>query len=114
RPNMREFVPSKHRVVLATRLGVAICAAFLLAAFMAPRASMQEGSSTAAQVERFSDRVDPASAKNDPRLAAAAQPAMSAPAPLAPEVAGNYVFTTATNASLTDMSVGTTQLLAAN
>jgi FG-GAP-like repeat/Fibronectin type III domain len=35
-------------------------------------------------------------------------------APQGPEVAGNYTFTTATNASLTDMSSGTTQLLAAN
>ncbi|MDX6696266.1 MAG: hypothetical protein QOF02_3869 [Blastocatellia bacterium] len=34
--------------------------------------------------------------------------------PSGPEVAGNYSFTTATNASLTDMSAGTTQLLAAN
>lgn len=30
------------------------------------------------------------------------------------EVASNYAFTTATNASLTDMSTGTTQLVAAN
>jgi hypothetical protein len=34
--------------------------------------------------------------------------------PLAVSVASNYVFATATNASLTDMSTGTTQLLAAN
>jgi hypothetical protein len=42
----------------------------------------------------------------------ASQPA--AMSPNAPQVAGNYTFTTATNASLTDMSVGTTQLLGAN
>jgi len=64
-------------------------------------------------MERSSERVDPRTAKNDPRLVAAGnQP--SAMAPLAVEVAGNYVFTTATNASLTDMSTGTTQLLAGN
>jgi hypothetical protein len=38
----------------------------------------------------------------------------NAPAPVTPEVASNYVFSTATNASLTDMSAGTTQLVAAN
>ena len=34
--------------------------------------------------------------------------------PNAPEVASNYTFATATNASLTDMSVGTTTLVGAN
>src|SRR5581483_8296115 len=34
--------------------------------------------------------------------------------PSLPSVASNYSFNTATNASLTDMSSGTTQLLAAN
>ncbi|HZM87357.1 MAG TPA: hypothetical protein VFF31_12600, partial [Blastocatellia bacterium] len=41
-------------------------------------------------------------------------PPSGKPVPAAPQVASNYVFTTATNGSLTDMSSGTTQLLAAN
>ena len=41
-----------------------------------------------------------------------AQP--SALTPSSPQVASNYTFATATNASLTDMSTGTTQLVAAN
>jgi hypothetical protein len=112
---MRKFGTRTNKFTLAARFGFIICGALLLAAYITPKASMQDGSSVSqAQIERISDRVDPASAKNDPRLAAAAKTESSAPAPLAPEVAGNYVFTTATNASLTDMSVGTTQLIAAD
>ena len=39
---------------------------------------------------------------------------LDAPRPNAPEVASNYTFATATNASLTDMSAGTTNSLGAD
>ena len=118
---MRIFAKLNNRTALATRLGVIILAAFFLATFIAPSAFMQAGSG---QVQVADPSVVlsnlPSKGKGEttkPGVAAPNDEAAKAEAVttgLAPEVASNYVFTTATNASLTDMSAGTTQLVAAN
>lgn len=69
-----------------------------------------------AQASAKSPRADVASAIAKGGRIESAEKEVDAPvAPYdAPEVASNYVFATATNGSLNDMSTGTTQLLAAN
>jgi hypothetical protein len=74
---------------------------------------MQEGSAPVQTAERANHKLTRAAPKKD-STADQATPEGSVTAPLTPEVASNYVFVTATNASLTDMSAGTTTLVVAD
>ncbi len=110
---MRNFAPSNKTTALATRLGVLVLAAFFAAIFIMPTASMQEGPAPVSI-----EAVDKEAPSSKSPMTKPGQPVapvqLDDPRPNAPEVASNYAFATATNASLTDMSAGTTQLLGAN
>ncbi|MGH9874322.1 MAG: DUF4214 domain-containing protein [Pyrinomonadaceae bacterium] len=107
---MRNFAQLYQRTTLAARVGVVLCAALFLAASISPTASMQEEGAPTQALDRAIEK----SGRIPSLEPARAEANQAAPAPLTPEVAGNYAFATATNASLTDMSTGTTQLLGAN
>ena len=109
---MKKSAQLKNRTSLAVRLSVFISAAVLAAAFTIPTAFMQERSGQVQNAERLNPKVNSAPAKKE--LVDDASAKSEAPAPQTPEVASNYAFTTAANASLSDMSSGTTQLVAAN
>ena len=104
---MRNFAPLNQRTALAVRLGVISSVFLFLLAVIAPIATLQEGSLAPASPEL----AIPKQGRLVPQDIATES---SAPAPMAPEVASNYAFVAATNGSLTDMTVGTTQLLGAN
>ena len=110
---MRNFVSFSKSTALAARLGLFISTVLFAAALIAPTAFMQQDAapvSTAA--------VDLEAPTSKTAMTKPGQPVapmqLDAPRPNAPEVASNYVFATATNASLTDMSAGTTTLVGAN
>jgi hypothetical protein len=100
--------------VLDVRLLLTLIVIALVAAILTVTARMQEprsGKQDATPAERVSLKnitrpVDKSAEKSE-------EPATQS-LPSAPEVASNYTFTTATNASLTDMSAGTTTLVVAD
>ncbi len=104
----RTLVCRRSRLVLVTTV------ALLTAAFAAVTGSTQEPTTVddpATMQEATVARVDKSG--KDLRTNSPAEQATIRQPP-GPEVASNYGFTTATNASFVDMSTGTTQLLAAN
>lgn len=109
---MKNFA-SKKFTVLAARLGFASAALLFAVAFIAPTAFMQQDAAptSLAAVDREAPFSKVPMTKPGQPLAPIQ---LDAPRLNAPEVASNYTFATATNASLTDMSAGTTTLVGAN
>jgi hypothetical protein len=113
---MRNFAQFKNPTALAARLGVIISAALFLAAFVAPRAFMQEASQpqTAAAERVSSDLSRAVALESEARDKNAV--ATQSDSPLAPEAvtAASYPFSSLSGIALDDMSSGTTQLVAAS
>jgi len=107
---MRNFALLNRRSPLAARLGVLICAALLAAAFIAPRAFMQEATQQpSAMTERATAELSRA-AKED---ANADEVVAESPSAFAPDLitVTSYPFSSAGGVVLEDMSSGTTQLV---
>jgi hypothetical protein len=100
---------------LSTRFIVLLVACTLVASILGATAYMQtRKEKAAAPVAQPAEQVslkNPMRAVGEKEEAAEATVAQDVQGP---QVASNYTFTTATNASLTDMSAGTTQLVAAD
>ena len=108
--------------LVATRLSIAaltLAAALVASVIMLPTAFTQSGdqSLSTARIEKVDSTVIGigSGGKNAPPETIAPPTGKQSPSiPQVITVASNYTFATATNGSLTDMSSGTTQLLAAN
>src|ERR1044072_2777749 len=110
---MKNFVRSNKSIVPATRLGFVVAAVLFAAAWIVPTAFMQKESAAVSGVA--GERGAPDSKTHITKPGQALAPTqLDAPRRNAPEVASNYAFATATSASLTDMSTGTTTLVGAN
>ena len=108
---------SRIASTFSTRFFVIIAACALVASIMGVTAYMQKIS--VKPVEKPQQPAERLSLKNvtrETKEGEAQREVESAPPQdvLAPQATSNYAFTTATNASLTDMSTGTTQLVAAD
>src|ERR1044072_8666940 len=106
--------------LVATRLYIAaltLAAALVATVIMLPTAFTQSGdqSLSTARIDKADSTAKESGGKSAPTEIIAPPAGKQSPAiPQVITVASNYTFATATNASLTDMSSGTTQLLAAN
>ena len=114
---MRTPVRLYFRKSLLARFAIVVLAAALLAVYVSPKAFMQKGGEgsqvTPGSVSELATATVDQSGKAK-RIEPIETSEASRFEPLAPANTNNYVFTTATNGSLTDMSTGTTQLLGAN
>ncbi len=107
--------PNSFNVPASLGVRALVAATTILFTLLANAMTFAQNASTTkveAQLERSSSssKGDAKARTVDRGMKMAAQ----VDAPSGPEVASNYSFTTATNASLNDMSTGTTQLLGAN
>jgi hypothetical protein len=96
------------------RLFIILTALVILASIITATAYMQQDSPAAPQPAARLDKKIATGAKDGVDKLGAAINQETALGPQGPEATGNYAFTTATNASLTDMSSGTTTIVAAD
>ena len=116
---MKTSVRLNIRKSLLARFVIVVLAAALLAVYVSPKAYMQKGGDgsqvTPPSVSELATATVDRSGKAKGREREPVETSQASRfEPLAPANTNNYVFSTATNGNLTDMSTGTTQLLGAN